>query len=283
MGQLISFLVQLARTAGTRAASKVATSGLGQKLKEVAMNKIADAVKNAGKAPKGISGVGSKASKGESSQYGISGVGFYATTTIKPEKAAQDEIVETEAFKPGQLGEGLIEGEVVEAGAENRSQLNEGFIDAEIIEEVDIDAFPDFERKLLSPASDEDDEYIEIEWEDVSDDVDGEDLYEPKSLSPTAELEEIYEEEAEELDAYGISAATSFTEDEFETDLNFSDNRGFLDGDFVEDQSGFVANSFEAQGALAPFYPSEDLPFAGFSDPKDLLIEADFSFGGADF
>jgi hypothetical protein len=224
-----------------------------------------------GNTPISIQGVGSYASYGTGDTVGVQGVGSFANTKRQhPEAEANplDEVIEGEVdTSPDDplLGEGYVDGEIIlnELDGEEYKQLYVG--DSPLLEAN--------ERLQLMPAQDE---IIETEI-DFSE----------------AELERLRDGEDAE-DEYGLGAADAFTDivyedfDDDERDIITQDeayNEGMevLDNDLSQEGSQFVANSFETQGVLAPFYPSEDLAFAGFSDPKDLDIEDDFAYGDIKF
>ncbi len=204
--------------------------------------------------------------------FRFQGVGSYIKSTFStPGTVRESETIEEEA----------IQGEVVDGSFPQRLQLEEGAIEGEIIEEEVFDKLPDYLQRQLSTSSEGD--FVEAEFEDVEEEI----LVPVEARQLSAVSKEAIEEYDDQDDKYGLDVATAFTDVDYPEDNNdFTDDRNFLNNDFVRDESEFVATSFEDQGVAAPFYPAEVMPFgtpsafAGFEDNKDEAFEADFSFGG---
>lgn len=214
--------------------------------------------------PVSLRGVGSYANYGQGNSVQIEGVGSYAVTQAEKQKSKaskKTEVIDTEIVQEEGdellLDDGFVEGEIIVSEIEG--------VEPRELEGFDSLVISDNRRLALNPAPDEIIEADVVTLEELA-------------VEPEAKEE------------YGLSEASAFTEIEFE-DFEFEDEgestnimeAEILDNDLAEEGSQFVANSFESQGALAPFYPSEDLPFAGFSDPKDLDIEDDFAYGDIRF
>ena len=204
-------------------------------------------------------------------RFGVSGVGSYINVdTRRRREEQQDTITDNET-------EEVIDTNIIEDNTVEQKLLSEGYIDGEI---VDINELEEGKvRGLLVEGADD---FIEGDFEEIIEET------QPEAILVQPEIEEEIPEaqlESQQMFVGGedtFKLAEAFTDIEFEDDEDFADDLEILNNDFVGNNPEFVANSFEDQGVLAPFYPSEDLAFAGFSDPKDLAIEADFSFGGID-